>query len=301
MSVPSTNQQYTKGPIMNKDFIKIGCDPELFAFDVFSGKPVSVHDLLPGDKCKPRAVPKGAIQVDGTAAEFNIEPAATRTVFMANIQHVSNILKLTLEAKAKNLILRATPTVFYDNEYFEDLPDYAKLLGCEPDYNAYTEQPNPKPDGNSTTMRTGSGHIHIQFLPDDQFVDDPYDPAHIGRCADLVRNLDCCMYDASQWWDTDKQRMDLYGKPGAFRPKKYGVEYRTLSNAWLQDNWTQMYVFDAAYNITRKWLDGFNIYEKLMANQSMSPKQFLDLQDANGIPSIRSYEKEGYIVQPHSR
>ncbi len=37
-------------------------------------------------------------------------------------------------------------------------------------------------------------------------------------------------------YDKDTERRGMYGKAGAFRPKPYGVEYRTLSNAWLSND-----------------------------------------------------------------
>ena len=55
----------------------LGADPEAFVVLKDGGIPVSAHGLLPGTKDKPFPVEKGAVQVDGMAAEFNIEPAAT--------------------------------------------------------------------------------------------------------------------------------------------------------------------------------------------------------------------------------
>ena len=51
--------------------------------------------------------------------------------------------------------------------------------------------------------------------------------------------------------DSDTLRRKLYGKPGAFRPKKYGVEYRTLSNFWIQSKDHMGWVFEQ----TQKALD----------------------------------------------
>ena len=37
----------------------------------------------------------------------------------------------------------------------------------------------------------------------------------------------------AQMWDGDHKRRQMYGAAGAFRPKTYGMEYRTLSNKWI--------------------------------------------------------------------
>ncbi len=77
---------------MTKDRpILIGCDPELFVFSENKKKIVSAHDLLPGTKEEPFAVPCGAIQVDGVAAEFNITPADESRRFIQNIAIVKNL------------------------------------------------------------------------------------------------------------------------------------------------------------------------------------------------------------------
>jgi hypothetical protein len=53
---------------------KIGADPEFFLRDKATGKFVSAHGLIPGTKRQPMKVDKGAVQVDGMALEFNIDP-----------------------------------------------------------------------------------------------------------------------------------------------------------------------------------------------------------------------------------
>lgn len=47
--------------------------------------------------------------------------------------------------------------------------------------------------------------------------------------------------------EPDSKRKELYGKAGAFRPKPYGLEYRTPSNWYLSDKKLMKW----AYNSTQ--------------------------------------------------
>lgn len=246
--------------------IKIGCDPELFCINKKTNLPVSVHDFIKGDKFFPLKVPMGAIQVDGTAAEFNIDPADDRNTFIRNIKHVSGILGRAVSAKNKDYILAAVPTVIYSKEYMDSLPDEAKELGCEPDYSAYTMNANRKPDA-SSTMRTGSGHIHVGWTEGAAVFSDE----HFKLCADITKELDTVLHRYSHLWDKDTKRRMLYGEVGAFRPKPYGVEYRVLSNAWLNNDWTMQYIFDATKTAVLNFFKGVSARSLF---ENVSPNSF---------------------------
>lgn len=237
---------------MTNDYISIGCDPELFAKRM--GKFVSVHEILPGTKTAPCKVPKGAVQVDGVAAEFNIEPSRTMDDFVSNIHTVLHYMREIINGNAQGVELVAEPTATFGQTYFDSLPYTVKQLGCEPDYSAYTGKANPKPETDKP-FRTGSGHVHIQMLENHQFINDVTAEKHFNDCCHLVRDLDVSLYMASKFWDKDSKRMSLYGKPGAFRPKPYGLEYRVLSNAWLGSVSTMRYVYAAAKETTKRWIE----------------------------------------------
>lgn len=242
--------------------IKIGADPELFVFKKGSKKCISAHNLIPGNKWEPHPVEKGAIQVDGVAAEFNIEPASSAEEFDNNIKTVLGALWKQVRSKDDALILRAVPTVYFTRKYWDSLPEETKALGCEPDYDAYTLAPNEKPSTDKF-MRTGSGHIHISWGEE---TDDTKDPRWMEKCAQLVRHLDAHLYPESLKWDDDKTRQELYGKPGAFRPKKFGVEYRTLSNRWIEESSMRKYIFDMVHTITTYWVGGAKINDYSIAD-----------------------------------
>lgn len=205
--------------------VTIGCDPEIFIQDK-TGKIVSAHDLLPGTKEKPFKTKYGAIQVDGVAAEINTTPTDN---YMTFSQLVKSQLD-DLQARLPEHKLKIQAAYSFPKAYMDKLPEEVKLLGCNPDYNAWTEKINPMPDGNATTMRTTAGHLHIGFNKSE----DPMEPFHFADCCRLVRQLDYYVGVPTLLWDTDPRRRELYGKAGAFRPKTYGLEYRTPSSMWLK-------------------------------------------------------------------
>lgn len=214
--------------------LRIGADPELFL--KLNNKPVSAHKYLKGTKKEPFPVKQGAVQVDGMAAEFNINPAATSKEFIHNIQTVMKELKLMLPKKIK---LDIKAVAHFSHQYMAHVPETAKELGCDPDFDAYTLKANPRPDQHST-MRTAAGHVHLGWTN----VKDPHSSEHFALCAHMVRQLDCVLGIWSVLNDPDKERKAMYGKAGAFRPKPYGLEYRVMSNFWLKDPKLMFKVFE---------------------------------------------------------
>lgn len=220
--------------------LKIGADPELFLRDKKTGLFVSAHNLMPGTKDSPHKVDLGAIQVDGVAAEFNIDPTESAQQFVTNITAVTGQLKKIV---GEGFELVSEPTCTFAEDYFKSLPETVRELGCNPDYNAWTGQVNVKPDGDSTTMRTGAGHIHLGWTENA----DPTDDVHFEDCRIVAKQLDYYLGLYSLMWDDDTKRRTLYGKAGSFRAKPYGMEYRPLSNQWLATSRLQSWVWNAAY------------------------------------------------------
>ncbi len=216
--------------------ITIGCDPELFVTK--DGQYRAAWGLIPGTKEKPFPVQNGAVQVDGCALEYNIDP----------VDNVEDFIKfnLSVQEQMKAMVpgydFAIVPSCRFNGNHFRSLPEEAKELGCTPDFNAYTLEENDKPD-NDTTMRAAGGHVHIGFV-DPATNPDFLGQDHMIRCATLVKQLDSYLGLPSIIWDSDKNRRKMYGMAGAFRPKPYGVEYRTLSNAWIKDPRLMKIVFN---------------------------------------------------------
>ncbi len=214
----------------------IGADPEGFASQL--GRVVSAFNLVPGDKANPYPVDKGAVQVDGMALEFNIDPASTEDEFYCNITEVVSQLR----AMVPEYDVVFEPVAEFTEDYLESQPIEATRLGCEPDFNAWRQgRVNPHPDS-EVSFRTGSGHLHIGWMEEANITS----PIHKEDCIAVVKQLDFFLGLPSLLFDNSTKRRELYGKAGAYRPKSYGVEYRVLSNKWVESEHLTRWVYRAA-------------------------------------------------------
>lgn len=214
--------------------ILVGADPEVFMFK--DGAAVSAFGAIKGTKEAPFKVEKGAVQVDGMALEFNIDPASTSEEFR---DHIRTVMR-QLQEMVPGYDLNPIPVAQFGFDYINTQPKEAVELGCNPDFNAWFDgEPNPKPDA-KMPFRTGAGHVHIGWTDKA----DVYDVEHRDACIMVTKQMDYYLGLGSLLFDQDKQRRQMYGAAGAFRYKPYGCEYRVLSNAWLKDDKLIQWVFD---------------------------------------------------------
>jgi hypothetical protein len=253
--------------VNNNEFL-IGCDPEIFVVGP-DGHPASAYGLIPGTKAEPLKVRNGMVQVDGMALEFGIDPAATKEEFIFRIKDVMQQLQDMLP---EGYSLTTESVVFFPTEVINSQPEEALELGCDPDYNAYTRKRNPRPELPAANMRSAGGHVHVGWAGGL----DPLDQRHIDACAALTAEMDFFLGAASLAWDRDALRRSIYGAAGAFRPKPYGMEYRSTSNQWIMKEELISYVFDATVKAV----------ESVMSKQ---PKSYKNISFFKGVLNVPAY------------
>lgn len=259
--------------------VLIGADPEMFVFNPTDGAFVSAHGMIPGTKYEPYEVEHGAVQVDGLAAEFNIKPAANLGEFLTNLTSVRKQLEEMIHESNPDFQLVATPTAKFHPQYFADLPLESKILGCDPDFNAWTgEMQQPNEGDIERPIRAAGGHIHIGWTKDA----DPESAEMMNDSMIITKQLDCSLYLLSFLWDSDKVRRKMYGAVGSFRAKPYGCEYRTLSNAWLRDDNIASYVYVVVRRAVQLADEGTRLFDDeflvaLVHNKKYSKKDAIDV------------------------
>jgi len=199
----------------------LGCDPEIFLVDAHQNL-VSAIEKIGGSKHSPRPLKKlgqgFAVQEDNVALEYNIPASASEEEFVNNVNKVMGFLQTNIVPKGL-AFSRLSAAVWPDDQLMHP---QALEFGCEPDFNAWTMSINPKPKAPNPNLRSCGGHVHIG--------------GDIKDVPALIRRCDLFLGVPSQLQDDGLLRKQLYGSMGAFRPRPFGGEYRTLSNYWVFDS-----------------------------------------------------------------
>lgn len=203
----------------------IGSDNEVFFQK--DKQPAMAIGYVGGTKEEPRAFACCTVQEDNVAAEYNTEPVADEDSWV--YQHKTMLEGLSALAEETGHELAIVPSMHFAPEVLKSEPA-AMVLGCLPDIDIYgtiSEPPSP-----FTTLRTAGAHIHIGA---DKVIND----------VELaVAALDTFVGRAALEYDKGGQeRLQMYGGLGKYRAKSYGVEYRTLSNFWLQSEYLLRWVY----------------------------------------------------------
>lgn len=201
--------------------ITVGADIEVFLFDEANNSFKSVVGLIGGTKKTPRPIiaPGYGLQEDNVLLEFTIPPATNKEEFL----HIINRIKTEIPGFIHPYVPRFVASARFDDRELNS--EQAQLFGCSADYNAWTLEENPRPNGESTNLRTSGMHIHVGY-------ENPNPPDNYG----LLRAMDLFLGIPSLFYDQDTDRRQLYGKAGCHRIKEYGIEYRVLSGYFLSSD-----------------------------------------------------------------
>lgn len=224
--------------------VTIGSDPEAFIFDNQKQKIVSVENLIKqdgsGTKENPLDIGRGCnIQEDNALVEWNTKPVKTLKEWLKIQNYSMDYINMVLGDKYQ---IDLSSSAYLD--WNDLLTEQCIEAGCEPDYNAWNELSNNAPDLTNSNLRSAGGHIHIGI------------DADIDQLLNLVKVMDKYLGIPSLKMDPDNERREIYGKAGCFRIKEYGVEYRTLSNFWLQSEELMTW----AFNQTMRAVENINEY-----------------------------------------
>jgi len=248
-------------------FITLGSDPEFFVYDP-KGQPFPATLFAKGTKDNPSAITELGEwyfeQLDNISFEGNIPKAYTRQEF------VSNMVKIR-----KYFSDKVTPVGYSLSpngvEYFAKR--YLKTreacdFGCSTVidtwlsnmYTGFETKATPRLD--NYKFRVAGFHIHIGY-------DEPilkgndgkiYTDIMIGRLFDLFLTI------PSHEIKPEIERIKTYGRWGVIRSKTYGVECRTLSSYYTQEQhlswvWDQVMKIESFINLCTKE-DLYVLYNK---------------------------------------
>ena len=230
----------------------IGADPELFIYNTKTKKVVSSIGIIPGEKNKPfrtKDMPNGfGLEIDNILAEFNIPPVTNLQDWLYVMNYMKDYIRNHVKKINSDLDILCTASKLVPKDQLQSKE--ALLFGCDPDYNVYTQQVNPKPTCTSKCLRSAGFHIHFGYKNN-----------NIESSLNMIKYLDAYLGVPSVLLDSDVKRRTLYGKAGSFRLTDYGFEYRVLSSYFLSNDKLLTWVWERINTALNAYFLSYNLPE----------------------------------------
>lgn len=246
--------------------VMLGCDPEFFFTS--NGAVVGSEKVLPKNGLTYDTefgyfddIKSGFI-IDGVQAELNPSPNTCRAYLGNEIHTCFRNLYEKLKKDGKTVGVAFAPLVDISQAELDSLSEKSKVFGCAPSTNIYqgAEEAKITVNPKKYLKRSAGGHIHLGVNDDEDYGEvyagyiqrrDAWgytysdqiklkvktvekvlhDPKTVVPILDLVVANTCVLLDRDA---SNIERRKNYGRVGEYRQKKYGIEYRTLSNFWLR-------------------------------------------------------------------
>ncbi len=240
--------------------------------------------IFPGTKKEPYAPkewPKGyAIQEDNVMLEYNIPPTSSVEAFNGTMRAVKKLVNSICMTKELQPVWNMPEHEFKKIDL--ESPQ-ATMFACDPDMDAYTGGTQRDAIPNFGNYRTCGGHIHI---------------GGDFNCPDFVAvlflELVLSFYVGGHFiHNPNSQRSKWYGRPGIFRTKPYGIEYRTLSNSWANSPYTVNDVARVVFLVGHFLVETpANTLQQWFRSIEWSELNSLLLTDPNGSPEDQQSASE---------
>jgi len=238
------DDQYNNFELYLAHSFKVGSDPEIFIEDE-NGKCIPAFNFLGSKTDKKNLYNYGEnkcnIYWDGFQAEFETAAANCLEQHSASVQQAMIQLEKLAKGYNKKAKLSTKTVMRIDQDVLEAAKIEHVSLGCMPSFNVYGMSGEVVADPRMLPIRPAGGHIHFGI-----------GKSNHEQVKDMVKALDAilgvCCVSLFQKYD-DPVRRQYYGLAGEYRLPPHGLEYRTLSNAWLVHPVIMNFVFDFARKV----------------------------------------------------
>lgn len=216
-------------PLPSRSWITTSADPEVFLEQ--NGQIVPGFAVLPA-KTTPAFASEGGglFHEDGFQAEFSPQPWQCHETMIYSLGCVIHDMVTRANGpKPQNIQISDLDFVELSPELLATGTDAQVALGCDRSENVWGHPPVAIDNARKFPYRMAGGHIHFGTTASAKWFH--------SRAERIIKAMDvfCGVPSVALFAGIeDDRRRQYYGRAGEFRFQKHGLEYRTLSNAWLK-------------------------------------------------------------------